>query len=106
MSKTELKNVRGEVLVSWMIGIRTIQLCGFEVGFAWDGWKKTAMAFFGLRGKEMAHELAAETDRKIDQRRRELEKLCGEREKLLSLMEECVKEGLAMEGKIAGHGFI
>ncbi|CAK9311129.1 unnamed protein product [Citrullus colocynthis] len=106
MSRMELEKMTGEDLVSWMIGIRTIELAGFDVEFAFEGWKKIAMAFFGVRAKEVAEELVEEMEEKIKQQRLKLEKLCEEQLKLLSLREKCVMEALAMDSKFVGDGLI
>lgn len=104
MSRTEFENITGELLVSWMIGVRTIQLAGFEVGFAFEGWKKIAMAFFGVQAKNnnigdhQQDQLIAEMDQKIEEQRLKLQKLCQERENFLSFREKCLMEALAMEG--------
>ncbi|KAL0542087.1 hypothetical protein IC582_022176 [Cucumis melo] len=107
MSRTKFENVTGEDLVSWMIGIRTIELAGFETEFAFEGWKKIAMAFFGAKAKDVAQELVDEKEEKIKEQRMKLENLCEEQEKLLSLREKCHIEALAMEdGTFVTDGFL
>lgn len=97
----------GEDLVSWMIGIRTIELAGFETEFAFEGWKKIAMAFFGAKAKDVAQELVDEKEEKIKEQRMKLENLCEEQEKLLSLREKCHIEALAMvDGTFVTDGFL
>ena len=97
MSRTKFENMRGDDLVSWMIGIRSIELIGFEMKFAFEGWKKIAMAFFGVKAKDIAQELVDEREERIKEQRMKLENLCEEQEKLLSLREKCSIEALAME---------
>lgn len=96
----------GEGLVSWLIGIRAIELAGFEVGFAFEGWKKVAMGFFGGKGKEVGEGMVAEMEEKIEEQRLKLQSLCEERDKLLSLTEQCLMEALAMKGKRVGDALI
>ncbi|KAG7036143.1 hypothetical protein SDJN02_02944, partial [Cucurbita argyrosperma subsp. argyrosperma] len=106
MSRTEFEKMTGEGLVSWLIGIRAIELAGFEVGFAFEGWKKVAMGFFGGKGKEVGEVMVAEMEEKIEEQRLKLQSLCEERDKLLSLTEQCLMEALAMEGKRVGDALI